>query len=76
MKLTDVVASYGDLLPEPAGHYAEIVRLNAPDFRPSVESFDLTGGAGESDDESQAASSGYRADFQPSTTLNRRRRCG
>ena len=42
MKLTDVVASYADLLPEPAGHYAEIVRLNAPDFHPSVESFDLT----------------------------------
>jgi len=42
MRLTDVVASYGDLLPEPAGQYAEIVRLNAPDFRPSVESFDLT----------------------------------
>ncbi|HEY2461749.1 MAG TPA: SLBB domain-containing protein [Candidatus Acidoferrum sp.] len=42
MKLTDVIKSYGDLLPEPAGHYAEIVRLNAPDFRPSVESFDLT----------------------------------
>jgi len=41
MKLTDVIRSYGDLLPEPAGHYAEIVRLNAPDFRPSVESFDL-----------------------------------
>ncbi len=41
MKLTDVIASYADLLPEPAGHYAEIVRLNAPDFRPSVESFDL-----------------------------------
>ncbi len=41
MKLSDVIASYGDLLPEPAGHYAEIVRLNAPDFRPSVESFDL-----------------------------------
>jgi polysaccharide export outer membrane protein len=41
MKLTDVIASYGDLLPEPAGQYAEIVRLNAPDFRPSVESFDL-----------------------------------
>ena len=30
------------MLPEPAGRYAEIVRLNAPDFRPSVESFDLT----------------------------------
>jgi polysaccharide biosynthesis/export protein len=41
MNLTDLVASYSDLLPEPAGHYAEIVRLNAPDFRPSVESFDL-----------------------------------
>jgi polysaccharide export outer membrane protein len=41
MKLTDVIGSYGDLLPEPAGQYAEIVRLNAPDFRPSVESFDL-----------------------------------
>jgi protein involved in polysaccharide export with SLBB domain len=43
MKLADLVASYGDLLPEPAGHYAEIVRLNPPDFRPSVESFDLSG---------------------------------
>jgi polysaccharide export outer membrane protein len=42
MKLTDVIGSYADLLPEPAGHYAEIVRLNPPDFRPSVESFDLT----------------------------------
>ncbi len=42
MKLSDVVASYKDLLPEPAPHYAEIVRLNAPDFRPSVESFDLS----------------------------------
>lgn len=41
MKLTDLIASYGDLLPEPAGRYAEIVRLNSPDFRPSVESFDL-----------------------------------
>jgi polysaccharide biosynthesis/export protein len=41
MKLSDVLASYGDLLPEPAGQYAEIVRLNPPDFRPSVESFDL-----------------------------------
>ncbi len=41
MSFKDLVASYGDLLPEP-GHYAEIVRLNAPDFRPSVESFDLS----------------------------------
>jgi len=42
MKLTDVISSYGDLLPEPAGRYAEIVRLNPPDYRPSVESFDLS----------------------------------
>jgi protein involved in polysaccharide export with SLBB domain len=42
MKLTDLISSYNDLLPEPAGRYAEIVRLNAPDYRPSVESFDLS----------------------------------
>jgi polysaccharide biosynthesis/export protein len=41
MKLTDLI-SYHDLLPEPASHYAEIVRLNAPDFHPSVESVDLS----------------------------------
>lgn len=42
MKLTDLIKSYNDLLPEPAGRYAEIIRLNAPDFHPTVESFDLT----------------------------------
>ena len=42
MKFTDLVSSYADLLPEPAPHYAEIIRLNAPDFRPSVESFDIS----------------------------------
>jgi protein involved in polysaccharide export with SLBB domain len=42
MKLTDLIASYSDMLPEPAPHYAEIVRLNAPDFHPSVESFDIS----------------------------------
>jgi polysaccharide export outer membrane protein len=41
MRVTDVVSSYKDLLPEPATQYAEIIRLNAPDFHPSVESFDL-----------------------------------
>ncbi len=41
MRVTDVLSSYKDLLPEPAGQYAEIIRLNAPDFHPSVESFDL-----------------------------------
>jgi protein involved in polysaccharide export with SLBB domain len=42
MKITDLIHSYSDLLPEPAGHYAEIIRLNPPDFHPTVESFDLT----------------------------------
>jgi protein involved in polysaccharide export with SLBB domain len=42
MNLSDLIGSYKDLLPEPAPHYAEIVRLNPPDFHPSVESFDLT----------------------------------
>ena len=42
MKLTDLISSYSDLLPEPAPHYAEIIRLNAPDFHPSVESFDIS----------------------------------
>jgi protein involved in polysaccharide export with SLBB domain len=41
MRLTDVISSYKDLLPEPATAYAEIIRLNAPDFRPSVEGFSL-----------------------------------
>jgi protein involved in polysaccharide export with SLBB domain len=42
MKLTDLISSYGELLPEPAAHYGEIIRINAPDFHPSVESFDLS----------------------------------
>jgi protein involved in polysaccharide export with SLBB domain len=41
MTVRDLVGSYSDLLPEPAGKYAEIIRLNPPDYRPSVESFDL-----------------------------------
>jgi protein involved in polysaccharide export with SLBB domain len=41
MRVTDVIGSYKDLLPEPASQYAEIIRLNPPDFRPSVQSFDL-----------------------------------
>jgi protein involved in polysaccharide export with SLBB domain len=41
MRVTDVLSTYKDLLPEPAAQYAEIIRLNAPDFHPSVEGFDL-----------------------------------
>jgi protein involved in polysaccharide export with SLBB domain len=42
MRVTDLISSYSDMLPEPAPHYAEIIRLNAPDFHPSVESFDIS----------------------------------
>jgi polysaccharide export outer membrane protein len=41
MKLTDLVSSYKELLPEPAERYAEIVRIAGPDNRPVVESFNL-----------------------------------
>jgi len=41
MKLAELLASYQDILPEPAPHYAEVIRLNPPDFHPSVVSFDL-----------------------------------
>ena len=41
MRVTDVISSYKDLLPEPSAQYAEIIHLDAPDFRPSVQSFNL-----------------------------------
>jgi protein involved in polysaccharide export with SLBB domain len=41
MRVTDIITSYKDLLPEPASQHAEIVRLNPPDFHPSVEGFNL-----------------------------------
>ncbi len=41
MKLTDLVKSYADLMPEPAQNHAEIIRLEPPDFRPTVLAFNL-----------------------------------
>ncbi len=41
MRITDVLSSYKDLLPEPAAQYAEIIHLDEPDFHPSVQRFDL-----------------------------------
>jgi len=41
MKLTDLITSYADLMPEPSTKYAEIIHLNPPDYHPNVESFDL-----------------------------------
>lgn len=43
MRLTDLIRSYKDLLPEPSAQHAEIIRLNAPDFSPSVLAFNLSG---------------------------------
>ena len=40
MKITDLVRSYQDVLPEPAMH-AEIVRLQPPDFHPVTIEFNL-----------------------------------
>ena len=41
MRVTDLISSYKDLLPEPALQYGEIIRLSLPDFRPTVESFNV-----------------------------------
>lgn len=41
MKLTDLVSSYQELLPEPAKRYGEIVRIAGPDYHPVVQSFNL-----------------------------------
>jgi protein involved in polysaccharide export with SLBB domain len=41
MKLTDLIKSYKDLLPEPYKAHAEIIRLNAPDYTPEVLAFNL-----------------------------------
>jgi protein involved in polysaccharide export with SLBB domain len=41
MKISDLIKSYGDLLPEPYESHAEVIRLSRPDFRPTVLSFNL-----------------------------------
>ena len=41
MKITDLIKSYSDLMPEPYAQHAEVIRLSQPDFRPTVISFDL-----------------------------------
>ncbi len=41
VRLTDLISSYSDLLPQPAMGYAEIIRLDPPDDHPVIKSFDL-----------------------------------
>jgi protein involved in polysaccharide export with SLBB domain len=41
MKVTDLIHSYKDLLPEPSITHAEIIRLTPPDYAPVVFAFNL-----------------------------------
>jgi protein involved in polysaccharide export with SLBB domain len=41
MKVTDLIKSYKDVLPEPSTSHAEIIRLSQPDFAPEVLTFNL-----------------------------------
>jgi len=41
MRISDLITNSNDLLPEPARQYAEIIRLNPPDFRPVILAFNL-----------------------------------
>ena len=41
MKVTDLIKSYKDLLPEPSIAHAEIIRLAGPDYTPQVLAFNL-----------------------------------
>jgi len=41
MRITDLIHSYNDLLPEPAAAHAEIIRLVPPDYAPQVIAFNL-----------------------------------
>jgi len=41
MKLTDLIHSSGDLLPEPYREHAELIRLQPPDYTPVVLAFNL-----------------------------------
>jgi protein involved in polysaccharide export with SLBB domain len=41
MKISDLIRSYSDMLPEPSRRHAELIRLSAPDFRPMVVAFNI-----------------------------------
>ena len=41
MKVSDVIHSYNELLPEPYRRHAEIIRLSPPDYTPQVLAFNL-----------------------------------
>jgi protein involved in polysaccharide export with SLBB domain len=41
MKVTDLLRSYSDLLPEPYKQHAEIIRLSGPEHKPEILAFNL-----------------------------------
>jgi protein involved in polysaccharide export with SLBB domain len=41
MKVTDLLHSYSDVLPEPYKQHAEIIRLSGPDLQPEIIAFNL-----------------------------------
>jgi len=49
MKVTDLIRSYKDLLPEPYTQHAEIIRLRKPDNAPEVLAFNLEDALGSKD---------------------------
>ncbi len=51
MRVTDLIKSYKDLLPEPYQAHAEVIRLREPDFAPEILAFNLENAmAGKDDD--------------------------
>jgi protein involved in polysaccharide export with SLBB domain len=46
MRVTDLIHSYSDLLPEPAARHAEIIRLAPPDYAPQIIAFNLADALG------------------------------
>ena len=65
MRIADLIASYQDLLPEPAEHYAEIISLHQPDWRPVVESFDLAAALANPAASPKLATARHRAHLRP-----------
>ncbi|MEY2414437.1 MAG: hypothetical protein QOD84_3043, partial [Acidobacteriaceae bacterium] len=49
MKVSDLIGSYKDVLPEPYKQHAEIIRLKAPDYTPEVLAFNLDDALGGKD---------------------------
>jgi len=41
MRVSDLIKSYNELLPEPSRRHAELIRLNPPDYSPIVIAFNL-----------------------------------